>query len=293
LRLDGHHYGELYDYWGGLRDLRQGLVRVLHSLSFVDDPTRQLRAVRFEQRFQFQIDGRTLQLMDEAISLIKNVSGDRLRHELNLILQEERSIAMLSRLESLGLLAAIHPDLRAPTGTYAELLPSLGFDPIEDKWRIPEKVANLPVRLALAYLIWLLPFGSETVRQVADRLRLPETLHVHLQDAIRLIDDLPGLTTASASQMTFRLDTVPPLSLFAVSQLTSDPLALSQIEMYLRSWRNIWPSITGDDLRQMDIPPGPLYRAVLTGLRAAWLDGLVHDPEEEKILLQRLLAENT
>ena len=57
LRLDGHHYGDLYDYWGGLRDLRKGLVRVLHSLSFVDDPTRQLRAVRFEQRFRFQNRG--------------------------------------------------------------------------------------------------------------------------------------------------------------------------------------------------------------------------------------------
>jgi tRNA nucleotidyltransferase (CCA-adding enzyme) len=50
LRLDGRHYGDLYDYWGGLRDIRRGLVRVLHSLSFVDDPTRMMRAVRFEQR---------------------------------------------------------------------------------------------------------------------------------------------------------------------------------------------------------------------------------------------------
>jgi tRNA nucleotidyltransferase (CCA-adding enzyme) len=56
LRLDGHHYGELHDYWGGLIDLRHGVVRVLHSLSFVDDPTRILRAVRFEQRFNFAID---------------------------------------------------------------------------------------------------------------------------------------------------------------------------------------------------------------------------------------------
>jgi len=56
LRLDGRHYGDLYDYWGGLNDLKRGAVRVLHSLSFVDDPTRMLRAVRFEQRFGFQIE---------------------------------------------------------------------------------------------------------------------------------------------------------------------------------------------------------------------------------------------
>ncbi|HZW05011.1 MAG TPA: CBS domain-containing protein, partial [Anaerolineaceae bacterium] len=59
MRLDGRHYGDLYDYWGGLNDLEKGQVRVLHSLSFVDDPTRMLRAVRFEQRFGFRIEART------------------------------------------------------------------------------------------------------------------------------------------------------------------------------------------------------------------------------------------
>jgi tRNA nucleotidyltransferase (CCA-adding enzyme) len=97
LRLDGRHYGELYDYWGGLRDLRGGMVRVLHSLSFVDDPTRMMRAVRFEQRFSFQIEERTRQLMGEAHPLMRQVSGDRMRHELNLILTEERAPAMVTR----------------------------------------------------------------------------------------------------------------------------------------------------------------------------------------------------
>jgi tRNA nucleotidyltransferase (CCA-adding enzyme) len=71
LRLDGRHYGELYDYWGGEKDLRKGLVKVLHSLSFVDDPTRMLRAVRFEQRFGFQIEARTVKLMEEARGLLR------------------------------------------------------------------------------------------------------------------------------------------------------------------------------------------------------------------------------
>ena len=83
LRLDGRYYGDLYDYWGGLGDLQKGVVRVLHSLSFVDDPTRMMRAIRFEQRFGFKIDQRTLQLIDEARPLVRQVSGDRLRHELN------------------------------------------------------------------------------------------------------------------------------------------------------------------------------------------------------------------
>ena len=90
LRLDGHHYGELHDYWGGLSDIRHGMVRVLHSLSFIDDPTRILRAVRFEQRFAFEIERRTRDLLMEGRSLINKVSGDRLRHELDHILSEQK-----------------------------------------------------------------------------------------------------------------------------------------------------------------------------------------------------------
>ncbi len=111
LRLDGRHYGELYDYWGGFADLEAGLIRVLHSLSFVDDPTRLIRAVRFEQRFHFSIEDRTFQLLSEATDLIQQVSGDRLRHELNLILQENDPLPALSSLEELGLLKSIHPEL--------------------------------------------------------------------------------------------------------------------------------------------------------------------------------------
>jgi tRNA nucleotidyltransferase (CCA-adding enzyme) len=112
LRLDGYHYGTLYDFWGGLNDLRQGLVRSLHSLSFVDDPTRMLRAVRFEQRFDFRIEERTLQLLKEAIQLIDRVSGDRIRHELDHIFDEEKTAKMLARLNELQLLSAIHQDLK-------------------------------------------------------------------------------------------------------------------------------------------------------------------------------------
>ncbi len=111
LRLDGHHYGELHDYWGGVKDLRNGLIRVLQSLSFIDDPTRLLRAVRFEQRFGFRIEKRTLELMENAFEVMRQVSGDRLRHEFNLILQESKAGAILKRLSSLGVLSAIHPAL--------------------------------------------------------------------------------------------------------------------------------------------------------------------------------------
>ena len=98
MRLDGSHYGELHDYWGGLADLDRGLVRVLHSLSFVDDPTRMLRAVKYEQRYGFTIETRTRELMEQARPLLEKLSSERVRHELDLILDEPNVIPMLSRL---------------------------------------------------------------------------------------------------------------------------------------------------------------------------------------------------
>jgi tRNA nucleotidyltransferase (CCA-adding enzyme) len=89
LCLNPDRWGELLDAWGGLADLRAGLVRVLHSLSFVDDPTRILRAVRYEQRFDFAIEPRTLELLTDALELLDRVTPARIRHELERILQEE------------------------------------------------------------------------------------------------------------------------------------------------------------------------------------------------------------
>ena len=111
LRLDGRHYGELLDPWGGGRDLHDRTIRVLHSISFIDDPTRMLRAARLEQRLGFAIEPRTLELMQQAMPLLARVSGERVRDELALILEEACAGSILSRLQGLGLLSAIHPAL--------------------------------------------------------------------------------------------------------------------------------------------------------------------------------------
>ena len=111
IRLDGPHWGQLLDFYGGQRDLDAGIIRVLHSLSFIEDPTRILRAVRFEQRFQFQIEPRTSELINGAIDLLPRVSGARIRHELNLILQERKPEDALNRLQELEVLSHIDADL--------------------------------------------------------------------------------------------------------------------------------------------------------------------------------------
>ena len=103
-RLDGAHLGELLDFYGGSRDLDRGLIRVLHSLSFVDDPTRILRAVRLEQRLGFTIEPRSLDLIAGDLPMLDRVTGDRIRHEIELALREADPVRVMERLAGLGIM---------------------------------------------------------------------------------------------------------------------------------------------------------------------------------------------
>ena len=288
LRLDGRHYGELYDYWGGLNDLRRGLVRVLHSLSFVDDPTRILRAVRFEQRFNFQIEARTRQLMDEAHAILHQVSGDRLRHELDLVLSEERVGAMLARLDEMGLLGAIYPELKWDHDL-SRLLEQAVKTPIDPIWELPERIGHTPIARLLAYLIWLGRLPSKQADSIATRLRFPNTMRLPLLSTCQLWSDLPGLMDARPSEITARLELMPRSSLYAISILTPSTEAKTLLWQYISNWRLIHPFTTGDLLQSLSVKPGPAYHQILENLRAAWLDGIVSSQEEERALLQKSL----
>lgn len=288
LRLDGRHYGELYDYWGGLRDLRRGLVRVLHSLSFVDDPTRMMRAVRFEQRFGFQIEERTRQLIAEARPMVRQVSGDRLRHEFILILSEDRAQAMFTRLQELELLSAIYPGLAWP-GNAGPLLEQVLHEEPGPKWNLPEKYGNLSLRHTLGFLVWLIQFPLEDALNAAERLRLPGEARDALDATVRLQHDLPELLQARPSQVTTRLDQAPPLALYLVDLLEPPEPIRAILRQYLEKWRKVLPATNGNTLRAMGLPPGPHYRLILGALRTAWLDGEITSIEEENQMLQEMI----
>jgi len=281
LRLDGNHYGELHDYWGGLADIERGLVRVLHSLSFVDDPTRLLRAVRYEQRYGFEIESRTHQLMDEARPMLEKLSPERVRHELDRMLEEPNWYEMIARLDDLGLLKAIHPQLP---------LPAVGVSPPMDEGHASyQPPALLPPTRTLAWLLWLTPVEPATIKILSRRLRFPAALTRSLLAASTLHADLPALANSPASGWVDRLEDVPELAVYAVS-LSAEGQAKVALQEYLEKWRHVRPGTTGHDLKQRGLPPGPKYQNILRKLRNAWLDGEIHSEKEESALLERLLS---
>jgi tRNA nucleotidyltransferase (CCA-adding enzyme) len=305
IRLDGRHWGELHDYWGGLNDLRQELVRCLHSLSFVDDPTRMLRAVRFEQRFGFRIENRTLHLLNEALSLLERVSGDRIRHELDHMLDEERAPEMLLRASELGLLHTIHPSLfwdqwidvrfrrlSALDNVPAWMQEEFPYSEISAAQANPRlQWGNVPVRRALGYLLWFMRLPEKEGESALRRLKIARLLRNEIQAASALWLDLPSLVGAPPSAAAARLDEISPLALYAVFLAAENDGQRLVLQKYITGWRKISTSITGRDLKAHGLPPGPHYKSILLALRAAWLDGRVSNETEEKAYLQELLRQ--
>jgi tRNA nucleotidyltransferase (CCA-adding enzyme) len=288
LRLDGRHYGELHDHWGGLADLHAGLVRVLHSLSFVDDPTRILRAVRFEQRFGYKIGTRTSELLVSALPLLDRVSGDRLRHELNTILQEPNALQMLARLAELDAFKPIHEKLEWNNEVQARL-ELVREDVLDSVWVPDKELDGYPPSLALSYVLWFMTLPRVDAASVTGRLKLPGWLTRIILAACNPIREYPEMLDGPPSKVVDRLEDVPHLALFAHNLVAEDERVRQRIQAFVKEWRHVQPVTTGHDLRARGVPPGPSYRRILDTLRAAWLDGKVTTQEEETALLEELL----
>lgn len=220
--------------------------------------------------------------------MLRQVSGDRLRHELNLILAEERAPAMLARLQELDLLADIHAEL-VWSDEYRPLIERVLYGPIDRLWGLPEKVGNLPLRTALVYLTWLLQLPLDAAIGAIQRLRLTNDILDSVTAARHLIQELPGFLEGRPSQITERLASVPAMALFAADLVSPSSEVRQIIASYLASWQNTWPATTGNHLREMGVQPGPHYRGLLKRLRDAWLDGEISSAVEEKQLLQELI----
>jgi tRNA nucleotidyltransferase (CCA-adding enzyme) len=295
IRLDDNHFGELHDYWGGVNDLNQKLVRVLHSLSFVDDPTRMLRAVRFEQRFGFKIESRTNELLREAQHLIGRVTGDRLRHELDHIIDEKNAIAMLDRLMELDLLRAIHPHLiwQEWHRLHCERIP---FDyPIDDCFtNILE--ASTPggwqsLRRLVWYCIWLMTLPLASIEGVCERIHFPRNETMKIIAAGRLWKNIKSFTDYKASQIVAYLEEFPLLAVSVNCLVFQNTEINSLLRTFQTQWRFVRPTFTGNDLRKRGLPPGPIYREIISKVRNAWLDGEVKSAQEEANYLEQILSE--
>jgi tRNA nucleotidyltransferase (CCA-adding enzyme) len=301
--LDRGRYGELLDYYGGERDIQEQRIRVLHNLSFIEDPTRILRAVRFEQRLGFVIEQRTAELMEDALELLDDVTGDRLRHELYLILQEAEPEDALERLHRLGALEHLHPALHFPqcmSGLFQRLRETFyEWSPASERPERPSGpmfVAEVEETegpaLHLCYLALLVSsMSAEDLESFVDRLHIAGDEARFLYEVARLQDSMQQLTAkAMLPSVIYRLlDPFSSEARFVLSVLTDSDLVRQRLDLYEHELSEVSTCIDGYYLRSLDVPPGPIYGEILDRVQDALLDGRIDTVEEEQELAKSLV----
>ena len=279
ISLAANDYGELVDPYHGKSDLERRLIRILHPGSFSDDATRILRGVRYEQRLGFQFEAQTVQLLKRNIPTLDTISGDRIRHELELIFKEKQPELAIKRLGELGVLPRINPFLKGD-GWIAEKF---------DKARRLKKPSQLP---SLYFCLLIYSFSEKNIEQFLAHLNIPAKLSRAMRDTLRLKTRLPLLDKSSLkpSEIYYMLREYEPLAIQA-NAIASDEkegtpslIVHRYLQLFLTKLRYVRTALDGEELKRLGISVGPEMGNVLQILHKAKLDGEVSTRADEKKL---------
>jgi len=292
LRLNTGRFGQLVDFFGAERDIRNKTIRVLHSLSFVEDPTRILRAIRFERRFDFQIGGQTMRLIKNALNLelFSKLSGSRVMHELQIIVNEDDPLACLNRVGELGIMKAIHPLLEL-TKDRIQVLTELAK--VHNWYKLlylePEAVS-----WKLYFLGMSMGIKRDQITQVTDRLHFTTREEREILQLRDMIGDalmkLMGWREGKSklSRLYSILHPIPLEGVLFLMARSRKEHIRRNISQYLSRLRYIEIEVSGNDLQELGIDPGPIYSQILDKLMAAKIDGYAETREVQLKLAKRL-----
>ncbi len=274
LHLNPQRFGELMDLYHGKNDLEHRLIRVLHDKSFIDDATRILRAIRYEQRLGFKLEAETEKLLRRDASMLDTISGDRLRHELELILKEDQPERMLRRADELGVLKQLHPSLKGD-GWLAEAF---------------AKARQLDRKTSLQNLylcLFIHNLSDAQNEQFISRLNFSKNSSETMHQTLQLKAQLPKLEKSGMKPSAiFGLLQGYSATAIQANTLASKSSTVSRhLNLYLRKLRYVKPILAGNDLIKLGVPTGPRVGKILTALQKARLDGEIRNRKDEEKLV--------
>jgi tRNA nucleotidyltransferase (CCA-adding enzyme) len=273
ISLASNDYGELVDPHQGKSDLERRLIRILHPKSFSDDATRILRAIRYEQRLCFELEARTDELLKRDIHMLDTISGDRIRHELELIFKEKQPEFVINRLAQLKVLPRMSLFLEGD-GWLIEKF---------DKARRLKKPTQLP---SLYFCLLVYSFSETDIEQFLARLNVPAKLSRSMRDTLHLKTRLPLLNKSplKPSEIYYLLREYEPLAIQANAIASDSSLVHRHLQLYLTKLRYVRTSLDGEELKKLGISAGPEMGKALQILHKAKLDGEVRTRADEKKL---------
>jgi tRNA nucleotidyltransferase (CCA-adding enzyme) len=289
IKLDPGAFGGLIDFFSGRKDIKKKTVRVLHNLSFVEDPTRVFRAIRFEQRFGFKIGKLTSGLIQNAVAMdfFKRLSGRRVFNELRQILEEENPLPAISRMADYGLLSVIDEKV-----AFTESL--------SKRFKSAQKVLSWYELLFLeeSYMKWAVYFmaltkgcDEKTCREICRRYEAPPDLEKlfceeRFKADRRLREMAGGLPESNSAVRRLFFSFRTEIILYMMAEARTDQIKRA-ISLYFTRLRYVKISVAGKDIKKAGLPPGPEYREILDRVLNARLDGRVHTRKDEIALIEK------
>ena len=283
VSLSPQSFGRLIDFFGGARDIKDRVIRVLHNLAFVEDPTRILRALRFSSRFGFTVGKHTLNLLKRALQMriFDEMEGKRLLNELIHLLDERNPLPGIVLMADFGVLQALHPSMEF-TPKVRELVESvfsvlswwkyLYLHETIDKW--------------LVYFLALCdPMSDDAVKEVTGRFSItPSKCETLVKERIALRRVLHKLSRDGPNRKSLAAKDLKGFSteglLFMMAKTTREGTRMA-ISEYITALRHVKPELGGKDLIEMGYEPGPIFHTILEEVLAARLDGVVESKEDE------------
>ncbi|MFA6216342.1 MAG: hypothetical protein WDL87_01640 [Candidatus Omnitrophota bacterium] len=290
INISVRDFGVLIDVCGGKSDVMAGKIRVLHEQSFIDDPTRILRAIRFEQRYNFRIEPITLALLKGAAKqrILQRIQPQRLRDELILILKERFPLKPLKRIRDLRCLDFISPHLCLAPGT-CRLISAIDK---EVAWFAANHNHRRHLDVWVIYLIALLEhLGEAQVKSICEKF------------VFRKAEGKKILSFKQFRPQYFQMLRKPKVKPSRIYKLL-EPLSYEEIILLRAKYKNknfrqyldefisihneMRIAVSGHDLRGFGVSPGPAYQYIFKKVLEARLDGKLHTRHEELMFVRKL-----
>lgn len=294
ISINASSWGKLIDYFGGRRDLQRKTLKVLHNLSFVEDPTRIIRGIRLEQRLGFGLEDNTLRLLNSCVKggLLSLLSGFRLRSELRASFMEKRPHTFLMRMDDLGVWEILFPGIRVGNTVL----------------RVFRRLSALMKRLSgdlpdfegkewFAFICAIIMESPDVVQfAVEDRLHLAPSERKIVNRALSGLgatEQELGFRSGVANSMIYMyLWEKDFVTCFFWAAATDQSRVRRRIVLYLTRLHRVMPMLTGRDLLDMGFRQGPLIGDIMFALRLARLDGEVETREDEIYWIRKKYLKN-
>ena len=293
LSLNPDSFGTMIDYFGANRDLKDKTIRTIHNLSFVEDPTRIFRAIKFSNRFGFKIGKVTSNLIKNAIKVdcFRNLSGLRVLSELKQIFSEENPIPAIHTMVSYGLEKVIHPQLEITPATYVI------FESVNKTlaWHDLLYVDEKYPRWAVYFMVLLHRCPFTVCEQICKRLMVPVSEARLLMEtrykAENRLNFIASNFPVSRQELYWALINFKTECILYMMALTKDEAVRKAISNFYTDYRHVKPLIRGRDLINIGVKPGPEFTEIFSQILNAKLDGDL-DTRKKEIAFAAAYARN-